>query len=70
LRLPLQQHLPQQEIQRPGLSVQARISINNDTLKVANLVQQIITKLGEVVSEKEIIMVIKMILNLMIQNGC
>jgi hypothetical protein len=66
LRLPVQQHLPQQEIQRTGLSVQAPTSTNNDTLKAATLVQQIITKLSEAVSEKKKIMVItKMVLNLM-----
>jgi acyl-ACP thioesterase len=48
----VQQHLPQQEIQTTGLSVQAPISINNDTLKIATLVQQIMTKLNETVSEK------------------
>jgi hypothetical protein len=67
----VQQHLPQQEIQRTGLSVQASSSTNNDTLKIATVVQQIITELSETVSEKDKIMVIaKMVLNLLKQNGC
>jgi hypothetical protein len=52
------QHLPQQEIQRTGLSVQAPSSTNNETLKVATTVQQIITELREAVSEKDKIMFI------------
>jgi hypothetical protein len=51
------QHLPQREIQRTGLSVQAPSSTNNDTLKIAILVQQIITELSEAVSNKRKIMV-------------
>jgi hypothetical protein len=71
LRTPVQRHLPQQEIQRTGLLAQAPSSINNDTLKIATVVQQIITELSEAVSEKDKIMVItKMVLNLMKQNGC
>jgi hypothetical protein len=63
---PMQQHLPKQEIQRTGLSVQAPSSTNNSTLKVVTVVQQIITELSEAVSEKDKIMVItKMVLNLM-----
>jgi hypothetical protein len=49
----VQQHLPQQEIQGTGLSVQAPSSINNCTLKIATVVQQIMTVLREAVSEKE-----------------
>jgi hypothetical protein len=41
--------LPQQEIQRTGLSVQAPSSPNNEMLKVATAVQQIITELSEAV---------------------
>jgi hypothetical protein len=67
----VQQHLSQQEIQKTGLSVQASSSSDNDTLQVATLVQQIMRELSEAVSEKDKIMVIiKMALNLMKQNGC
>jgi hypothetical protein len=46
------------------LSVQAPSSNNNDMLKVAIVVQQIMTKLSPTVSEKDKIMVIiKMVLN-------
>jgi hypothetical protein len=63
----VQQHLPQQEIQRTGLSS----STNNDTLIISKVVQQIITQLSEDVSEKHKTMVIKkMVLNLIKQNGC
>jgi hypothetical protein len=63
--------MSQQEIQRTGLSVQAPSSPNNDMLKVAIVVQQIVIELSESVSEKDKIMVItKMVLNLMKQNGC
>jgi hypothetical protein len=34
----MQQHLPQQEIRKTGLSVQAPSSFNNDTLKVGTVV--------------------------------
>jgi hypothetical protein len=54
-----------------GLSVQAHSSTNNDTLKAATVMQQIITELSEDVSKEDKITVItKMILNLMKQNGC
>jgi hypothetical protein len=49
----VQQHLPQQEIQRIVLSVQASSSTNIYTLKVAIVVQQIMTELSEAVSEKK-----------------
>jgi hypothetical protein len=39
LRPSVQQHLSQQEIQRTGLSVQAPSSTNNETLKIATVVQ-------------------------------
>jgi hypothetical protein len=58
LRTSVQQHLPQQEIQRIGLSVQAPNSTNNDTLKISTVVQQIMKALNETVSEKDKIMVI------------
>jgi hypothetical protein len=54
----VQQHLPQQEIQQTGLSVQAPSSSNNDMLKIATIVQQIVTEINEAVSEKYKIMVI------------
>jgi hypothetical protein len=53
------QHLPQQEIQKTGLSVKASRSTNNDTLKVVTVFD-----FSEAVSENDRIMVItKMILN-------
>jgi hypothetical protein len=68
---PVQQHLPQQEIQKTGLSVQAPSSINNETLKIVSVVQHITTELNIAVSEKENITVItKIVLKLMKQNGC
>jgi hypothetical protein len=36
---PVQQHLPQQEIQKTGLSIQAPSLPNNDTLKEATVIQ-------------------------------
>jgi hypothetical protein len=67
----VQQHLPQQEIQKTCLSGQDLSSTNNNTLKVATVVQQIITEISKAVSEKDKIMGnTKMILKLMIQNGC
>jgi hypothetical protein len=47
------QHLPQQEIQRTGLSVHHPSSTNSDTLKIATVVQQTMTELSEAVSEKK-----------------
>jgi hypothetical protein len=42
-----------------------------DTLKVATVVQKIMTELTKAVSQKDKIMVIiKMVFNLMKQNGC
>jgi hypothetical protein len=64
LRRHLQQHLPQQEIQKTCLSVQAPCSSNNNPSKVATAVQQVATELCETVSEKDKIMIIiKMALN-------
>jgi hypothetical protein len=51
VRHPVQRHLPQQEIQKTGLSVQAPSSSNSETLKGAIVVQQIMTELSEAVSE-------------------
>jgi hypothetical protein len=45
--------MPQQEIQKTGLSVHAPSPTTNDTLKVATVVQQIVTELSEAVSEKK-----------------
>jgi hypothetical protein len=68
---PVQQHLPQQEIQKTGLTVQAPSSSDNDKLKVATVVRQIMRELSKAVSEKDKIMIITiMVLNLMQQNGC
>jgi hypothetical protein len=50
---PVQQQWSQQEIQKTGLSVQASNSSNNDKLKVATVVQQIMTELSESMSEEE-----------------
>jgi hypothetical protein len=67
----ISRHLPQQEIQRTGLSVQAPSLTKNDMVKIATVVQQIMTGLSEVVSEEDRIMVItKRVLSLMKQKGC
>jgi hypothetical protein len=66
VRHPLQQHLPVQDIQKTGLSVQAPSSSVNDTLKVDTVVRQIMKELSEAVSEEDKIMIITIIvLNLM-----
>jgi hypothetical protein len=66
-----QQHLSQQEIQRTDLSVQANSSSDNDTLKVATVVQQFKRELSEAVSEEDkIIFITKIVLNLIKQNDC
>jgi hypothetical protein len=49
----VQQHLPQQEIQKTGLSVQAPSSSDNGTLKVATVAQRIITELSEAVRRRK-----------------
>jgi hypothetical protein len=54
----VQQHLPQQAILKTGLPVEAPSSSNNNMLKVATVVQQIITELSEAMSERDKIMVI------------
>jgi hypothetical protein len=54
----MQQHLPQQEIQKRGQSVQTPSSSNNGMLKSAVVVQQIITELSEAVTEEDKIMVV------------
>jgi hypothetical protein len=67
----VQQHLLEHEIQKTGLAARASSSTNSDTLQIATLLQQIITELSEAVSEKDkIIIITKMVLNLMKQNGC
>jgi hypothetical protein len=50
---PVQQHLPQQEIQKTDLSVQAHSLTNNETLKAATVVQQIMTERSEAMSEED-----------------
>jgi hypothetical protein len=55
----VQQQLPQEEIQKTGLSVQAASSNNSDTLKLATVVQQFMTELSEIGPEQDKIMVIK-----------
>jgi hypothetical protein len=64
VRQPAQQHLPQQEIQKRGLSVQAPNSFDSYKSEVATVVQQIVTKLSEAVSEEDKIRIItKIVLN-------
>jgi hypothetical protein len=63
---PVQQHLPQQKFQKTGLSVQSPSSSDNEKLKVANEVHQIMTKLSEAVSEEgRAVIVTMMVLDLM-----
>jgi hypothetical protein len=62
---PVQQHLPQQEFQKNGLSVQAPSSSDSDKLKVATAVRQIMKELSETVSEEgEVMIVTMMVLDL------
>jgi hypothetical protein len=63
----VRQQLSQQEIQETGLSVQDPSSSKNDMIEVATVVQQIMTELKEAVS---VLVITKMVLNLMKQNGC
>jgi hypothetical protein len=71
LGTPAQQRLPQPESQRTGHSVRTLSSFDSDKLKVAAVVQQIVTGLGEAVSEKhKIIIFIKMVLNWMKRKVC
>jgi hypothetical protein len=72
LQHPVQQHLRQQEIQKTGLSVRATSTFNNEMIKVATVVQQIMTELSEALSEKKnkITVITKIVLNLMNQNDC
>jgi hypothetical protein len=65
----VQQHLPQQEIHKTRLSVQAPSSPNNETLKVATVGQHITRKLSEAVLEDKIKVITKMVKNLMKQKG-
>jgi hypothetical protein len=58
LQLPMQQYLPQREVQGVGLLVQAPDLTNSDMLKIATVVQQIMTELSEALSGKNKIMVI------------
>jgi hypothetical protein len=62
----VQQHLPQQEFQKTGLSAQALSSSDSDALKVATAVRQIMKELSEAVSEEgRAVIVTKMVLHLM-----
>lgn len=54
-RTPVQQHLSQHKIRRTGLSAHAPSSTNNDTLKIANVVRQIIRTQGGYVRKGKII---------------
>jgi hypothetical protein len=47
----MQQHLPQQVIQRTDLSVQATSFTNNDMIKIVIVVQQIMTQLSEATAQ-------------------
>jgi hypothetical protein len=68
---PAQQHLPQQEFQKMGLSVQSPSSSDNDKLKVATVERQIMKEISEVVSEEDkVMMVTMMVLDLLQRNGC
>jgi uncharacterized protein YggL (DUF469 family) len=68
---PVQKHLPQQEFQKTGLSVQAPISSENEKLQVATVVRQIMKELSEAVSEEDKLMIVTMVvLDLMQWNGC
>jgi hypothetical protein len=70
LQPPVQQHLPQQEILKTYLSVQAPCSTNSDTLKVATVVQQILTELIEGGTEEKIMVTTNLVLNLLKQYSC
>jgi hypothetical protein len=48
----MQQHLPQQEIQKTGLSVEAPSLSNSDMLKVLTVMQQIMTELSEAIRKR------------------
>jgi hypothetical protein len=52
VRHPIQQYVPQKEIQKTGLSVQAPSLTHSDMFKVITVVQQIITEFSETASEK------------------
>jgi hypothetical protein len=54
-----------------GILEDRSVKSNKDRLKVATVVQQIMTELSEAVSEKDKIMfTMKMVHNLLKQNGC
>jgi hypothetical protein len=68
---PVQQHLPQQELQKTVLSVQSPSSSDNDKLKSATAVRQIMKGFSEAVSEEDrAVIVTMMVLNLIQRNGC
>jgi hypothetical protein len=63
---PIQQHLPQQEIHKTGLSAQALSSFDSDKLKVATVVRQIMREFSEAVSDEGKVMIVTMmVLDLM-----
>jgi hypothetical protein len=66
----VQQHLPQQEFQKTGLSEQAPSSSDDDKLKVGAVVRQIMRELSEAISEDKVMIVTMMVLDLMQRNGC
>jgi hypothetical protein len=51
----VQRHLPQQEIQKIGLSAQTPSSTDNNMLKAATAVQETMTELSEAVSKKRMV---------------
>jgi hypothetical protein len=53
--------LPQQEFQKTDLSVEIPISSDNDKLKVATAVRQIMRELSESVSKEDKVMIVTMI---------
>jgi hypothetical protein len=63
---PVQQHLLQQEFKKTVLSVQSPSLFDNDKLKVATVVRQIMRELSEAVSEEDKVMIVTMmVLDLM-----
>jgi hypothetical protein len=70
VQYPVQQICHNRKFRKRGLLVQAASSTNGDTLKVGTVVRQNMREPREAGSEEDKIMVItKMVLNLMKQNG-
>jgi hypothetical protein len=66
---PVQQHLPQQEFRKTGLSIHFHSSSDNDKLKVATVVRQIMRELNEALSEEDRVMIVTLlVLDLMQRN--